>query len=264
MDNNHITTQETPRSHFTMIPNIVDDSDLIDPYSFRLYAHLRRVAGEVGECWQSTETLAEACKMSTGKISECKRILEDAGLIVIRERSGAGGRYHNIVIADIWAENAARYASVHQVNANGESVHQVKAERSPGEPKKNPPKKNQSEEEVDAIASTPQAATTPPVSSPGENASQPETLKPDTPEAELLFTRLRATAQAKGYRGPQRFPTLEVKRRFTEAVASLDGNYQRILDDALGKAGITKLTGVVNYIAKCAESKRGGHITIGR
>jgi hypothetical protein len=57
---------------------------------------------------------------------------------------------------------------------------------------------------------------------------------------------------------------LEVKRRFTEAVKSLDGNYQRILNDALGKAGITKLTGVVNYIAKCAESKRGGHITIGR
>ena len=145
MDNNYITTQETPRSHFTMIPNIVDDSGL-DPYSFRLYAHLRRVAGETGECWQSTETLAEACKMSTGKVSECKGILEGAGLIVIRECSGAGGRYHNIVIVDIWAENAARYASVHSANANGESVHTVKAERSLSETKKNPLKKNSHQE----------------------------------------------------------------------------------------------------------------------
>jgi hypothetical protein len=254
MDNNHITTQETQRSHFTMIPNIVDDGNL-DPYSFRLYAHLRRVAGEAGECWQSTETLAEACKMSTGKVSECKGILKEAGLVIVRECSGAGGRYHNIVIVDVWADNAAHYASVHHVNAL----------RSPRETKKNPMKKNHIEEEIDAIASIPQAVTMPPpVSSPGENTSQAETLKPDTPEAELLFARLRATAQAKGYRGPQRFPTLEVKRRFTEAVKSLDGNYQRILNDALGKAGITKLTGVVNYIAKCAESKRGGHITIGR
>jgi hypothetical protein len=65
MAENHIVEEVTYRRYFTIIPNMVDDLGL-SPYAYRLYGHFRRVAGEAGECWQSTATLAETCKMSRG------------------------------------------------------------------------------------------------------------------------------------------------------------------------------------------------------
>lgn len=155
MTENYIQTQETPRNYFTMLPNLVDDLDL-DPYEFRLYCHLRRVSGERGACWQSTATLAEACKMSAGKVSQAKQKLATVGLIAIEERRTDGGINHVITVADIWEQNSVHQMnalakeSVHQVNANAESVHQMNAERSPGETKKNPSKKNHEEKDKEA------------------------------------------------------------------------------------------------------------------
>ena len=102
--------EEAERSHFTMIPNIVDDMDL-DPFAFRLYAHFRRVAGENGRCWQGTNTLAVACHMSAGQVSESKATLVSQGLIRIdpMPNPGGGSPRHRIAILDIWAKNAAKY-----------------------------------------------------------------------------------------------------------------------------------------------------------
>jgi len=154
--NNYVQSEETPRTHYAMLPNLVDDLDL-DVYEFRLYCHLRRVAGENGACWQSTQTLAEACQMSAGKVSAAKQGLLEAGLVAISESRGPGGVSHTVTILDIWLRNAEHAAkrsrgeriteSVHVVNANAESVHVVNAERSRGETKKNPIKKNHIEEE---------------------------------------------------------------------------------------------------------------------
>lgn len=96
------------RRYFTIVPNLVDDLDLT-PYAFRLYVHLRRVAGEEGTCWQSTETLARACRMGVGSVSRAKRELEARGLIRIREERGGHGIYHVVEIVDIWPENVATY-----------------------------------------------------------------------------------------------------------------------------------------------------------
>ncbi|GAF99333.1 unnamed protein product, partial [marine sediment metagenome] len=52
MEQNQVRSED--RAYFTMMPNIIDDMGL-DPYAFRLYVHLRRVAGENGACWQSTD-----------------------------------------------------------------------------------------------------------------------------------------------------------------------------------------------------------------
>jgi hypothetical protein len=96
------------KNYFMMIPNIVDDMGL-SVYAFRLYAHLKRVAGDNGICWQSGETLAKNCGMSTGKITECKTELVNAGLIKIQMKTGSNGNYSEITITNIWLKNAETY-----------------------------------------------------------------------------------------------------------------------------------------------------------
>jgi hypothetical protein len=104
------------RRYHTAIPNMIDDMGL-DPYSFRVYVHLKRVAGDKGVCWQSTRTIAEVCHMSIGQVVAAKQVLVSQGLIEIRgERNPHGGRdFHHIVIVDVWQENEARYRRTAEV-----------------------------------------------------------------------------------------------------------------------------------------------------
>lgn len=129
-----VTSRE--RAYFTIIPNLVDDLELT-PYAFRLYVHLRRVAGEDGKCWQSTQTLGKACRMSAGAVSKAKQELVSAGLVLLTKvsRPGGGKPYHVLTITDIWAQNMAQYAKGLEANSPGEIAN------SPGEIKKNPLKK---------------------------------------------------------------------------------------------------------------------------
>lgn len=143
MSDTYVQFQEVPRDHFTMIPNIVDEQFDLDPYAFRLYAHLRKVAGEGGASWQSTETLALFCRMSEGKISESKQVLVKAGLILIRKEPGEHGPYDVITIVDIWAENYAAYLK----GSPGEPKPSLSEPKpSPGETKNIPLRKSLEEE----------------------------------------------------------------------------------------------------------------------
>jgi len=146
--------EEVPHNHFMMIPNLIDDMGL-SPHAFRLYCHLKRVAGEEGKCWQGTAGLAKACGMSAGAISNAKKELMTTTppLINIWLEGGHGGYHHVICIADIWKHNYEHYKkpspdeSVHQVNTQIESVHHMNAMRSPGETKKTPVKNTPLQEE---------------------------------------------------------------------------------------------------------------------
>lgn len=135
----HEIRDESPHNHFTSIPNIVDDMHL-SPYAFRLYSHFKRVAGDFGACWQSSNTLAIACNMSTGMISKAKHELADTNppLIRIQKKTKPGGDwYHEIKITDIWTINSTTFSP-----SEGQ-VSYSENRRSPGESKKNPIKKNQ-------------------------------------------------------------------------------------------------------------------------
>lgn len=101
-----IRDEATPRDYYAQIPNIVDIMDL-SPHAYRLYGHLRRVAGEYGKCWQSTKTLAKFCSMSAGKVSEGKAELESVypPLIRIESKAFEKGQYHEIAVTDIWQIN---------------------------------------------------------------------------------------------------------------------------------------------------------------
>lgn len=118
------------RKYRTEIPNIVDDMGLT-PHAYRLYGHLKRVAGSEGSCWQTTRTLAQACNMSAGMVSKAKAELAAAGLITISKKRIKTNEVDDIHIVDIWAENFARYSQseegepqkrVHNMN---ERVHNV-------------------------------------------------------------------------------------------------------------------------------------------
>ena len=138
MSENKIVEAGDLRKYRIEIPNSVDDLGL-DPYTVRLYMHLKRVAGPDGECWQSAETIANHCKMSTGQVSKSKQILKENDLITITEveHEKPGRPYHLITIRDIWLHNFRKYAQT--------SPHDV--QRSQGDlknkPSKNEPSKKQ-------------------------------------------------------------------------------------------------------------------------
>lgn len=126
--------------YFAQIPHLIDDSGL-SPYAVRLYLHLKRVAGESGECWQSTNTLARKCNMSMGSISSAKQELKAAGFIDITTvKSKSGKPSHVISINDIWPENMKKYESMRsgdeRITSPGEVIAPVIT--SPGEIKNNP------------------------------------------------------------------------------------------------------------------------------
>ena len=150
-----VRDESTLHTYRTELPNIIDDMDL-SVYAFRLYAHLKRRAGDTGECWEGTRKLAETCKMSIGQVSKAKQELKDRGLILITQRKTASGPGDEIAIIDIWPLNFETFnkrslyersvnGSVHTVNAsdeivvqNGSSVHTVNTKRSYSEREEEP------------------------------------------------------------------------------------------------------------------------------
>ena len=106
------------RKYYTTIPNIIDDMDL-SVYAYRLYGHLKRVAGDKGQCWQSTETLAKACGMGWATVSRAKTELVSKELIIIEQvKNPQGGKdFHNITITDVWENNTIKYATSTQEGA---------------------------------------------------------------------------------------------------------------------------------------------------
>lgn len=135
-----VEDQGDPRRYYTQVPNMVDDAGL-SPYAFRLYVHLKRVAGDDGNCWQSTGTLASACKMSAGMVTKAKIELQDKGFITIKQvaHENPGRAYHIISIIDLWVENSTKYkqSSPHELQSS-----QSELQSSPHELKNNPIKNN--------------------------------------------------------------------------------------------------------------------------
>ena len=133
------------RRYFTIIPNLLWAEELgLSVPDFKLYATIKKVAGEGGECFMSTRTLAKVTRISTGAVSGGKRRLAVAGLIrIVTHPRGHGGQpIDHITIVDIWQRNVEHFVlgkerspgehleeSVHGVNTSG-------VERSPGEHKR--------------------------------------------------------------------------------------------------------------------------------
>lgn len=159
-----VREQKKDRAYRTEIPNLVFTLGL-SPYELSLYIHLKRTAGDDGECWKKTETLATETGMSAGMVSKAKEGLErpraelnGKPLIVIhKEPNPHGGKpKHTITIVDIWPENVAKFYGPISQDEQATSHREIAISPheqaiSSGEIKKEPPreekpseKKNQS------------------------------------------------------------------------------------------------------------------------
>jgi hypothetical protein len=89
-----------------MVPNIVLDLGL-SVHAMRLYLEIKKTTGEKadGECYSSTSTLARACQMSTGSVSNAKKELLRSGLITIQRAGSTKRGTDSMRVPDIWKRN---------------------------------------------------------------------------------------------------------------------------------------------------------------
>jgi len=85
-------TDKNPKNDLPPLPLVHSDLDEygLDPYEFRLYAHVvRRTGGKLhGECFAKLKKTAEICHMSVRKAQYALKTLCDAGLILKEQRRG--------------------------------------------------------------------------------------------------------------------------------------------------------------------------------
>jgi len=85
-------TNKNYKNDLQPLPVVHSDLDEygLDPYEFRLYAHVvRRTGGKLtGECFARLKKTAEICHMSVRKAQYALKTLCDAGLILKEQRKG--------------------------------------------------------------------------------------------------------------------------------------------------------------------------------
>ncbi|MEG3894056.1 MULTISPECIES: hypothetical protein [unclassified Microcoleus] len=85
-------TNKNYKNDLQPLPVVHSDLDEygLDPYEFRLYAHVvRRTGGKLtGECFAKLKKTAEICHMSVRKAQYALKTLCDAGLILKEQRKG--------------------------------------------------------------------------------------------------------------------------------------------------------------------------------
>ncbi|KYC40006.1 hypothetical protein WA1_29040 [Scytonema hofmannii PCC 7110] len=96
------STVATPLpSSVAFIHNLLDEYGL-DPYEFRIYAHIvRRTGGKPeGVCFASLRKTAEICKMSMRKAQQAVKVLVKANLVTQTKRTGRTDEYRVTHIGD--------------------------------------------------------------------------------------------------------------------------------------------------------------------
>ncbi|MEH2024222.1 helix-turn-helix domain-containing protein [Nostoc sp.] len=88
-------------SSVAFVHNFLDEYGL-DPYEFRLYAHIvRRTGGKPeGVCFASLRKTAEICKMSTRKAQQGIKVLIKANFVTQTKRTGRTDEYRVTPVSD--------------------------------------------------------------------------------------------------------------------------------------------------------------------
>ena len=110
----------------TEIPNIVFELGL-DIYSFQLYIHLKKIAGDYGYSSRSVSSLSKYCNMSDSKIKESMKILQctfdkigNSLITVVARFKEDGSPNSNIVtINPIWRNNGDYFRSKKKSSVEG-------------------------------------------------------------------------------------------------------------------------------------------------
>jgi len=143
----------------TEIPNIVEDF-LTDPFEFRIYLHIKRRAGDGGNCTESSKKMAAACGMSLRKLREVKRSLEkprpefnNRPLIRTSHRKTESKDPDTdiITIVDVWDVNMEKFyknkEKIGEAQGAGGVRHNVPEGTAPGAAKEEPFKEEHFKEE---------------------------------------------------------------------------------------------------------------------
>jgi predicted transcriptional regulator len=105
--------------YFTIIPNWILDN--LPIYDAMLYIHIKRIAGENGQCWASITYLAEKMKISVGQVHKSIQNLLKLGLIKFVGTKKVKFRPRNVYqIVDIWKLNVDYYNDIHKTNEKSE------------------------------------------------------------------------------------------------------------------------------------------------
>lgn len=222
------------RRYRTEIPNIIDDMNL-SVYAFRLYVHLKRVAGaNGGECWQGVRTMSKKCNMSASTIKQAKEELVARGLIHVERRDPTKGESDVISILDIWAQNFAAFTT--QTNDEQPDRTAITPDRVAITPdrtaiiRSNPIKNKPMKKEPEGDQS---AAPTPPAPPPSE-----ETVT-DPPENARSETKPKTKAKTKSEPNPNTQPIMDAyvealayEKPLTRSQYSKEINYAKELAEA--------------------------------
>jgi DNA-binding transcriptional regulator YhcF (GntR family) len=104
------------RKYFTATPNLILDHPELDIYDQMLYIHIKRIAGDNGQCWASIRYLAGKMKVSKSQVQKSLQKLLKLGLIRHAGTKKIKTRPRNVYeIVDIWEMNL-NYYSNHQNN----------------------------------------------------------------------------------------------------------------------------------------------------
>jgi predicted metal-binding transcription factor (methanogenesis marker protein 9) len=88
------------------VHNYLDEFGL-DPYEFRLYAHVvRRTGGKPeGVCFASLTKIGKLCKMSPRKAQQAMKVLLKANLVTQSKRKGRTDEYH-VTLSRDWIDSS--------------------------------------------------------------------------------------------------------------------------------------------------------------
>lgn len=101
---NKIQDRSGDPKYYERIPRIVW-AKVNNPYDYMLWAVLKQIAGDHGECWVSTKNLAIMCRMCYSKVQRSRKSLISAGLIQGRLEGEPGKQVWHIRIPNLWTEN---------------------------------------------------------------------------------------------------------------------------------------------------------------
>lgn len=105
-EKNQVLDKSNDRKYFIQVPQLVL-ALCRTPYDYTLWNVIKMVAGDSGECKLTTDDLASLSMMSTGKVSDCRAYLIEAGLLEgsCYKEPGYPQPVWHLRIPDIWLEN---------------------------------------------------------------------------------------------------------------------------------------------------------------
>lgn len=153
MSDGYLIREKGERKYFAMVPNFIDDIGLSQK-AYRLYGHIKRVAGEKGRFIEGVDAMAKHCQMSKPTAIKAKRELEHHNLIEVvaaKDRTSPD----ELVILDVWDRNTTHFDAVKNEERGKYDTGEVVKNRERDAVKNRERKKNSSKEHKDSGQSAP-------------------------------------------------------------------------------------------------------------